>query len=79
MKINYKDLIEQTFDFPQEEFSISNGNLIFNGIDLTSLIEQYGTPLKFTYLPKISKNINTAMRINESSLLVRPNKKADRR
>jgi len=58
MKINYKDLIEQTFDFPQEEFSISNGNLIFNGIDLTSLIEQYGTPLKFTYLPKISKNIN---------------------
>ncbi len=60
MKINYKDLIEQTFDFPQEEFSISNGNLIFNGIDLTSLIEQYGTPLKFTYLPKISKNINTA-------------------
>ena len=41
MKINYKDLIEQTFDFPQEEFSISNGNLIFNGIDLTSLIEQY--------------------------------------
>ena len=27
----------------------------------------------------ISKNINTAMRINESSLLVRPNKKADRR
>jgi arginine decarboxylase len=58
MKINYKDLIEQTFDFPQEEFSISNGNLIYNGIDLTSLIEQYGTPLKFTYLPKISKNIN---------------------
>ena len=60
MKINYLDLIEQTFDFPQEEFSIFNGNLIYNGIDLTSLIEQYGTPLKFTYLPNISKNINSA-------------------
>ena len=60
MNITYKDLIEQTFDFPQEEFSIPNGDLLFNGVDLTSLIEQYGTPLKFTYLPKISKNINNA-------------------
>ena len=60
MNITYKDLIEQTFDFPQEEFSIPNGDLLFNGVDLTSLIKQYGTPLKFTYLPKISKNINNA-------------------
>jgi len=58
MNTKYKDLIEQTFDFPQEEFQTENGNLLFHNIDLIKLIEQYGTPLKFTYLPKISKNIN---------------------
>ena len=57
MNTKYKDLIEQTFDFPQEEFQTKNGNLLFHNIDLTKLVEQYGTPLKFTYLPKISKNI----------------------
>jgi arginine decarboxylase len=57
MNTKYKDLIEQTFDFPQEEFQTKNGNLLFHNIDLTKLVEQYGTPLKFTYLPKISENI----------------------
>ncbi|MFT6065619.1 MAG: arginine decarboxylase [Paraglaciecola sp.] len=60
MNTKYKDLIEQTFDFPQEEFQVENGNLFFHDIDLIQLIEQYGTPLKFTYLPKISENINRA-------------------
>jgi arginine decarboxylase len=58
MNTKYKDLIEQTFDFPQEEFYTQNGSLFFHEIDLMQLIEQYGTPLKFTYLPKISENIN---------------------
>ena len=60
MNTIYKDLIEQTFDFPQEEFQTQNGNLLFHNIDLNQLVKQYGTPLKFTYLPKISKNINRA-------------------
>ncbi len=61
MNIKYQDLIEQTFDFPQEEFQTTkNGNLLFHDIDLMQLIQQYGTPLKFTYLPKISENINKA-------------------
>ena len=60
MNTKYKDLIEQTFDFPQEEFQTENGNLLFHNIDLAKLVEQYGTPLKFTYLPKISENINRA-------------------
>jgi len=60
MNTKYKDLIEQTFDFPQEEFHTENGNLLFHDIDLIKLVEQYGTPLKFTYLPKISENINRA-------------------
>ncbi|WP_046744515.1 arginine decarboxylase [Kordia zhangzhouensis] len=61
MKTKYIDLIEQTFDFPQQEFTLDENNkLQFHGIDLSKLIAQYGTPLKFTYLPKISENITNA-------------------
>lgn len=60
MKVKYIDLIEQTYDFPQDEFRLDEHkqNLLFHDLDLVKLIEQYGTPLKFTYLPKISANIN---------------------
>lgn len=57
MKTTYIDLIEQTFDFLQEEFKISGSQLSFHNIDLMKLVETYGTPLKFTYLPQISNNI----------------------
>lgn len=60
MKTKYVDLIEQTFDFPQEEFELHNNHLQFHGIDLSALIAQYGTPLKFSYLPKIAENIQRA-------------------
>ena len=60
MKTRYIDLVEQTFDFPQEEFTSTENGLQFHGIDLPSLVQEYGTPLKFTYLPKISDNINRA-------------------
>jgi arginine decarboxylase len=57
MKTKYSDLIEQTFDFPQKEFFLDEDRLFFHGIDLMHLVEKYGTPLKFTYLPQISNNI----------------------
>ncbi|MGB5983003.1 MAG: arginine decarboxylase [Nonlabens sp.] len=57
MKTKYVDLIDQTFDFPQAEFKLDQNALKFHGIDLKALIEEYGAPLKFTYLPKISENI----------------------
>ena len=61
MKNKYVDLINQTFYFPTEEFKLDNNdNLEFHGIPMMDLIEQYGTPLKFTYLPKISENIQKA-------------------
>lgn len=60
MNTRYIDLIEQTFDFPQEEFQVQQGNLFFHGIDLKNLVDKYGSPLKFTYLPKISDNIQRA-------------------
>lgn len=58
MNTKYIDLIDQTFDFPQEEFFLNSAHeLQFHGIDLMKLIEAHGTPLKITYLPKISENI----------------------
>ncbi len=60
MNTKYKDLINQTFYFPQEEFKLADNDLQFHDIDLMELVEKYGTPLKFTYLPKISENINRA-------------------
>ncbi|MFA8341611.1 MAG: arginine decarboxylase [Rhodothermaceae bacterium] len=60
MKNKYIDLIEQTFDFPQEEFRVENGELIFHDISLSDVIKKYGTPLKFTYLPAISEQIRNA-------------------
>ncbi|MCZ4409640.1 arginine decarboxylase [Cryomorphaceae bacterium 1068] len=60
MKTKYFDLIDQSFFFPQEEFTLNGAELKFHDIDLMKLAEEYGTPLKFTYLPKISDNINRA-------------------
>ncbi|GGE05258.1 arginine decarboxylase [Psychroflexus salis] len=60
MNTKYIDLISQTYDFPQEEFQLQNNQLSFHGIDLMKLVKQYGAPLKFTYLPKISDNIQRA-------------------
>lgn len=71
---NYFDLIDQTFYFPTEEFSLENNSLQFNNVPLMEVIEKYGTPLKITYLPKISSQIqkaknyfNEAIRKNEYS------------
>lgn len=60
MKIKYLDFVQQTYDFPQEEFSLDADKLLFHGISMLELVEQYGSPLKFTYLPKISENIQKA-------------------
>jgi arginine decarboxylase len=60
MRTKYIDLIDQTFDFPQNEFHLREDHLFFHGIDLMRLIADYGTPLKFNYLPQISNNIQRA-------------------
>jgi arginine decarboxylase len=57
MKNKYRDLIEQTFDFPQPEFELRKDQLLFRGLDLMALIEEYGTPLRFSYLPAIGEQI----------------------
>ena len=60
MENNYHNLIDQTFDFPQDGFEVIDNQLQFHGIDLMSVIEQYGTPLKLTFLPRISEQIQKA-------------------
>jgi arginine decarboxylase len=63
MKTKYIDLIEQTFDFPQDEFEVIDNELYFHDICLMDIIKQYGTPLKVSYLPKISEQIQKAKRM----------------
>lgn len=63
MKNKYSDLIDQTFVFPQDEFMVEDGELTFHDINMMDIINQYGTPLKITYLPKISSQIQRAKRM----------------
>jgi arginine decarboxylase len=56
----YSDLVNQTFNFPQDDFKLAGGNLQYNNQDIKSLIDKYGTPLKLTYLPKIGSQIKKA-------------------
>ncbi|TVQ88701.1 MAG: arginine decarboxylase [Bacteroidetes bacterium] len=63
MKNKYIDLIEQTFEFPQEEFKVIDNELYFHDICLMDIIKQYGTPVKISYLPKISQQIQKAKRL----------------
>ncbi len=60
MNTKYKDFIVQTYPFPQEEFEEKQGNLWYHNLDLMQLVKEHGSPLKITYLPKISKNIGRA-------------------
>ena len=57
IKNKYIDLINQTFYFPRHGFEVKDNQLHFQGVDLMSLIKQYGTPFKFSYLPKIGQQI----------------------
>ena len=61
MNNSYLDLVNQTFNFPQEDFHLNKNNTLeFNGLDIRALIDKYGTPLKLTYLPKIGEQIAEA-------------------
>src|SRR6478736_6595952 len=54
MNNTYADLVDQTFNFPQEDFKVEDEYLQYNGQDIKALIDKYGTPLKLTYLTKSS-------------------------
>lgn len=64
MKNKYSDLVEQTFDWPSQEFKMTEDHTLeWNGLDLKPILKQYGTPLRLTYLPSIDENIQRARRM----------------
>ena len=57
---SYQEFLDLSVGFPQEGFEVYEDELYFHDINLMELIETYGTPLKFTYLPIITKKIQQA-------------------
>ena len=45
MNNTYADLVDQTFNFPQEDFQIVNEYLQYNGQDIKALIDKYWTDI----------------------------------
>ena len=69
MKNKYLDFIEQSFDFPQPEFKLNqNHSIVWEGVDIESLLTEHGTPLKVTYLPKISEKIKHAKALFQKTI-----------
>ena len=68
MKNTYYELIQQTYKFPQEGFNLKHKKLTFYDIDLSALINKYGTPFRLTYLPKIRKQIRNAKMYFEQAI-----------
>ena len=58
--MNYRDFIEQTTNFPTKEFRVIDNELYVHDVRVLDVVEKYGTPLKMSYLPKISENIKKA-------------------
>ena len=65
---SYADLIDQTFYFPTPEFRTEGNQLLFHNINLMDIIARFGTPLKLTYLPKVSENISKAKELFKASI-----------
>ena len=63
MTNTYKDLVLQTFNFPQEDYDLKDDYLQYNGVDVKGLIDKYGTPLKLSFLPKIGMQIAKAKKM----------------
>src|SRR5690606_29296599 len=68
MNNTYTDLVNQTFEFPQEGFDVKDNYLTFNGLDIRALIDKYGTPFKLTFLPKIGMQINRAKKMFQDAI-----------
>lgn len=64
----YRELIEQTFYFPTQEFRVEDDELLFNEVPLMELVSTYGTPTKLTYLPKISEKIQESKRLFNNAI-----------
>lgn len=68
MNNKYIDLIQQTFDFPTDGFEVEDNNLLFNKIPIKELVQQFGTPLKLSYIPRIGEQIERARGFFEQAI-----------
>jgi arginine decarboxylase len=64
----YTDLIHQTYHFPQAGFKVEDNHLWFNNIPIKDLVQQFGTPLKLTYIPKIGEQIEKARELFRNAM-----------
>ena len=67
-KESYSHLIRENFEFPKLDFSEKHHELYFHGIRVMDLVEKFGTPMKMTYLPKISEQIKTAQELFKKNI-----------
>jgi arginine decarboxylase len=65
----YQEFIDQSVDFPQEGFEVEDNQLYFHGIHLMDLIQRFGTPLRFTYLPLIGLKIMQAKLLFQQAMI----------
>ena len=68
MNNKYTDLIHQTYHFPQAGFKVEDNHLWFNNIPIKDLVQQFGTPLKLTYIPKIGEQIEKARELFRNAM-----------
>jgi arginine decarboxylase len=64
----YLGYVQSSYAYLKPEFDIQNNELYFNGINTLELVQKFGTPLKITYLPKISDKINQVLGWFSSSI-----------
>lgn len=64
----YQDFITNSCSFPSQEFSLKDGWLQFNDLNMKDVIEQYETPTRLSYLPKINSQIENARTYFEKAI-----------
>jgi arginine decarboxylase len=57
---SYAEFLDLSVGFPQEGFEVEDDELYYHDLNLMEIIETYGTPLRITYLPIISRKIQQA-------------------
>ena len=66
---SYAEFLDLSVGFPQEGFEIIDDELYFHDLNLMEMIETYGTPLRFNYLPIISKKIQQAKLLFQTAIV----------
>src|SRR5690606_27712502 len=66
---SYQEFLDLSVGFPQDGFEVIDDELYFHDLNLMEMIETYGTPLRFTYLPIVSKKIQQAKILFQTAIL----------